>query len=42
MSQIIGKISQIIGPVVDVTFDNQGAEISDSYDASTSSAFPKK
>lgn len=26
MSQIIGRISQIIGPVIDVYFDTQGEE----------------
>jgi F-type H+-transporting ATPase subunit beta len=33
MSQNTGKISQIIGPVVDVTFENQGLEMPDIYDA---------
>ncbi len=33
MAQNIGKISQIIGPVVDVTFDRQGVEMPDIYDA---------
>ena len=33
MSQNTGKISQIIGPVVDVTFDKQGVEMPDIYDA---------
>jgi hypothetical protein len=33
MSQNIGKISQIIGPVVDVAFERQGFEMPDIYDA---------
>jgi F-type H+-transporting ATPase subunit beta len=33
MSQNTGKISQIIGPVVDVTFEKQGFEMPDIYDA---------
>ena len=33
MSQNTGKISQIIGPVVDVIFENQGLEMPDIYDA---------
>ena len=33
MAQNTGKISQIIGPVVDVTFDRQGVEMPDIYDA---------
>ena len=33
MSQNTGKISQIIGPVVDVTFERQGMEMPDIYDA---------
>lgn len=33
MSKIIGKISQIIGPVVDVTFERQGQELPEIYDA---------
>ena len=33
MSQNIGKIIQIIGPVVDVTFERQGLEMPDIYDA---------
>jgi F-type H+-transporting ATPase subunit beta len=33
MSQNTGKISQIIGPVVDVTFDKPGFEMPDIYDA---------
>jgi F-type H+-transporting ATPase subunit beta len=33
MAQNTGKISQIIGPVVDVTFDRQGSEMPDIYDA---------
>ena len=33
MPQNTGKISQIIGPVVDVTFDRQGLEMPDIYDA---------
>ena len=33
MSQNTGKISQIIGPVVDVIFDKQGLEMPDIYDA---------
>ena len=33
MTQNIGKITQIIGPVVDVTFDRQGSEMPDIYDA---------
>ncbi|NMB52635.1 MAG: F0F1 ATP synthase subunit beta, partial [Bacteroidales bacterium] len=33
MTQNIGRITQIIGPVVDVTFDRQGSEMPDIYDA---------
>jgi F-type H+/Na+-transporting ATPase subunit beta len=33
MSQNTGKISQIIGPVVDVTFEKQGFEMPDIFDA---------
>ncbi len=33
MAKITGKISQIIGPVVDVTFERQGSEMPDIYDA---------
>ena len=33
MSQITGKISQIIGAVVDVTFEKQGVDMPDIYDA---------
>ncbi len=33
MSQNTGKISQIIGPVVDVTFESQGMDMPDIYDA---------
>lgn len=33
MSQNTGKISQIIGPVVDVTFEMQGLEMPDIFDA---------
>jgi F-type H+-transporting ATPase subunit beta len=33
MSQNTGKISQIIGPVVDVTFEIPGLEMPDIYDA---------
>jgi len=33
MSQNTGKISQIIGPVVDVTFEKQGVEMPDIFDA---------
>ena len=33
MSKNTGKISQIIGPVVDVTFDRQGEELPEIYDA---------
>ena len=33
MSKNTGKISQIIGPVVDVTFDRQGGELPEIYDA---------
>ena len=33
MSQNTGKISQIIGPVVDVTFERQGLDMPDIYDA---------
>jgi F-type H+-transporting ATPase subunit beta len=33
MSQNTGKITQIIGPVVDVTFDKQGFDMPDIYDA---------
>ena len=33
MSTNTGKISQIIGAVIDVTFDKQGIEMPDIYDA---------
>ncbi|MBS0012122.1 MAG: F0F1 ATP synthase subunit beta [Bacteroidales bacterium] len=33
MSKNIGVISQVIGPVVDVTFDREGSEIPNIYDA---------
>jgi len=33
MSQNTGKICQIIGPVVDVTFEKQSLEMPDIYDA---------
>jgi F-type H+-transporting ATPase subunit beta len=33
MPQNTGKISQIIGPVVDVSFDRQGMDMPDIYDA---------
>jgi len=33
MAQSIGKISQVIGPVVDVSFEREGNELSDIYDA---------
>jgi len=33
MAKNTGKISQIIGPVVDVVFDRQGVEMPDIYDA---------
>jgi len=33
MAKNTGKISQIIGPVVDVTFARQGSEMPDIYDA---------
>ncbi|MBD81387.1 MAG: F0F1 ATP synthase subunit beta [Crocinitomicaceae bacterium] len=33
MSSQIGKISQIIGPVIDVSFDTQGAELPKIYDS---------
>ncbi|HCC71336.1 MAG TPA: F0F1 ATP synthase subunit beta [Bacteroidales bacterium] len=33
MSQNVGVISQIIGPVVDVTFDREGSELPNIYDA---------
>ncbi|HQG56195.1 MAG TPA: hypothetical protein PK496_04225, partial [Bacteroidales bacterium] len=33
MARNIGRISQIIGPVVDVVFDQQGAEMPEIYDA---------
>ena len=33
MSKNTGKISQIIGPVVDVTFEKQGFDMPDIYDA---------
>ena len=33
MSAKIGKISQIIGPVIDVTFNEEGAELPNIYDA---------
>ena len=33
MSAKIGRVSQIIGPVIDVTFNEQGAELPNIYDA---------
>jgi len=33
MAQITGKISQIIGPVVDVSFERQDSEMPEIYDA---------
>jgi len=33
MSQVVGKIAQIIGPVVDVYFDTTNAELPKIYDA---------
>ena len=33
MSHNTGKISQIIGPVIDVTFEKQGLDMPDIYDA---------
>jgi len=33
MSKNTGKVSQIIGPVVDVTFDNNEAGLPDIYDS---------
>jgi F-type H+-transporting ATPase subunit beta len=33
MAKLKGKISQIIGPVVDVSFDRQGSDMPDIYDA---------
>ena len=33
MSQNTGKIVQIIGPVVDVTFEREGSELPNIYDA---------
>ena len=33
MAKNTGKISQIIGPVVDVSFERQGSEMPDIYDA---------
>jgi F-type H+/Na+-transporting ATPase subunit beta len=33
MSQFIGKIIQVIGPVVDVSFEQEGAELPNIYDA---------
>ena len=33
MPQITGKISQIIGPVIDVSFERQGIDLPDIYDA---------
>ena len=35
MSAQVGKISQIIGPVIDVTFNSEGAELPNIYDALT-------
>ncbi len=35
MSTQVGKISQIIGPVIDVTFDTEGTELPNIYDALT-------
>ena len=33
MSKAIGKVSQIIGPVVDVVFDNKDVELPKIYDS---------
>ena len=33
MAQSIGKILQVIGPVVDVSFDSEGSELPSIYDA---------
>jgi len=33
MSQSIGKVIQVIGPVVDVSFDRAGSELPDIFDA---------
>jgi F-type H+-transporting ATPase subunit beta len=33
MSKVIGKVAQIIGPVVDVVFDTQNAELPKIYDS---------
>ena len=35
MSTQVGKISQIIGPVIDVIFNSEGAELPNIYDALT-------
>ncbi|MDE0770992.1 MAG: F0F1 ATP synthase subunit beta [Salibacteraceae bacterium] len=35
MSALVGKISQIIGPVIDVTFNSEGSELPNIYDALT-------
>ncbi|MDP4205492.1 MAG: F0F1 ATP synthase subunit beta, partial [Bacteroidota bacterium] len=33
MSQIVGKVIQVIGPVVDIVFENEGNELPQIYDA---------
>jgi F-type H+-transporting ATPase subunit beta len=33
MAQNIGKITQVIGPVIDITFDQEGSELPRIYDA---------
>ena len=33
MAQNIGKITQIIGPVIDISFDMEGSELPHIYDA---------
>ena len=33
MSQKVGKVSQIIGPVVDVSFDTSNTELPNIYDS---------
>ena len=33
MAQNLGKIAQIIGPVIDVTFDQEGSKLPEIYDA---------
>ena len=33
MSQNVGKVSQIIGPVVDVSFDSSSTELPSIYDS---------